>query len=103
MFSKFHTTQYLITRRPLFLPTFMARKKAESTEKKKKTTKSKTKAKTKKTKGKTKSSKKAKKSTQALDDAAIVIVDDNLEIDKEKEIEERRAYLEEARSQEAFD
>ena len=81
----------------------MARKKADSTEKKKKASKAKTKAKTKKTKGKTKSAKKTKKSTQQMDDAAIVIVDDDLEIDKEKEIEERRAYLEEARSQEAFD
>ncbi|HET6516730.1 MAG TPA: hypothetical protein VFG25_00680 [Nitrosopumilaceae archaeon] len=78
----------------------MARKK--ETEKKKKPSKSKTKAKTKKAKTKTKS-KKTKKSAQALDDAAIVIVDDDLEIDKEKVIEERRAYLEEARSQEAFD
>ena len=78
----------------------MARKKADSTEKKTKSSKSQTKAKTKKTKAKTKST---KKSTQPLDDAAIVIVDDNLEIDKEKEIEERRAYLEEARSQEASD
>ena len=78
----------------------MARKKADSTEKKIKSSKSQTKAKTKKTKAKTKST---KKSTQPLDDAAIVIVDDDLEIDKEKEIEERRAYLEEARSQEASD
>jgi hypothetical protein len=78
----------------------MVRKKADSTEKKTKSSKSQTKAKTKKTKAKTKST---KKSTQPLDDAAIVIVDDNLEIDKEKEIEERRAYLEEARSQEASD
>ena len=29
------------------------------------------------------------------------IVDDDLSIDKESELEERRAYLEEARSQEA--
>ncbi len=78
----------------------MVRKKSDSTEKKTKSSKSQTKAKTKKTKAKTKST---KKSTQPLDDAAIVIVDDNLEIDKEKEIEERRAYLEEARSQEASD
>ncbi len=77
----------------------MARKKADSTEKKAKSLKSQTKAKTKKTKAKIKS----KKPTQPLDDAAIVIVDDNFEIDKEKEIEERRAYLEEARSQEASD
>jgi len=77
----------------------MATKNAKST-KKKKASKSPTKVKTKKSK--TKSSKKAK-STQSLGDTAIVIVDDDLEIDKEKEIEERRAYLEEARSQEAFD
>jgi len=78
----------------------MARKKADLTKKKKKSSKLQTKAKTKKTKAKTKST---KKSTQPLDDAAIVIVDDDLQIDKEKEIEERRAYLEEARSQEASD
>ena len=34
-------------------------------------------------------------------DSGIVIVDDDLSIDKESELEERRAYLEEARSQEA--
>ncbi len=78
----------------------MARKKADSTEKKVKSLKSQTKAKTKKTKAKIKSN---KKPTQPLDDAAIVIVDDDFKIDKEKEIEERRAYLEEARSQEASD
>jgi len=33
----------------------------------------------------------------------IVIVDDDIEIDQEKVNEERRAYLEEARSQEAVD
>ncbi|HEY5734935.1 MAG TPA: hypothetical protein VIS47_00075 [Nitrosopumilus sp.] len=37
------------------------------------------------------------------DDLGIVIVDDDIEIDQEKVNEERRAYLEEARSQEAFD
>ncbi len=78
----------------------MARKKVVSTKKNKKSSKSQTKAKTKKTKAKTKST---KKSIQPLDDAAIIIVDDGLEIDKEKEIEERRAYLEEARSQDASD
>ncbi len=78
----------------------MVRKKADSTEKNKKSSKSQTKAKTKKTNAKTKST---KKSIHPLDDAAIIIVDDDLEIDKEKEIEERRAYLEEARSQEASD
>jgi len=85
----------------------MVRKKVVSTEKKIKSSKSQTKAKTKKTKAKTKKTKaktkKTKKSIESLDDAAIIIVDDDLEIDKEKEIEERRAYLEEARSQEASD
>jgi len=81
----------------------MARKKADSIEKNKKASKSETTAKTKKNKAKTKSTKKAKKSTHPLDDASIVIVDDDLEIDKEKELEERRAYLEEARSQETSD
>ncbi|AFS82747.1 hypothetical protein [Candidatus Nitrosopumilus sediminis] len=37
------------------------------------------------------------------EDLGIVIVDDDIEIDQEKVNEERRAYLEEARSQEAFD
>ncbi len=45
--------------------------------------------------------KKAKE--EPFDDAGLVIVDDDIEIDKEKVNEERRAYLEEARSQEASD
>ena len=55
---------------------------------------------------KTKSSKTTKsKKPRALpsDDMGIVIVDDDITIDQEKVNEERRAYLEEARSQEAFD
>ena len=81
----------------------MAKDKVRSKEKKEKTTKKSTKSKTKESKTKSKPSKKIKKSKDIpLDDAAIVIVDDELEIDKEKEFEERRAYLEEARSQEAF-
>ncbi|MBC8251494.1 MAG: hypothetical protein H8E89_07905 [Candidatus Nitrosopelagicus sp.] len=35
------------------------------------------------------------------DDSGIIIVDDDLSVDRETELEERRAYLEEARSQEA--
>ncbi len=61
----------------------------------------KTKITKKKAKTKSKSAKKSK--STPLDDGAIVIVDDDLTIDKEKEMEERRAYLEEARSQEASD
>ena len=38
-----------------------------------------------------------------MSDSGIVIVDDDIVIDQEKVNEERRAYLEEARSQEATD
>lgn len=75
-----------------FHPTFMVKKI--------KTTKKKAKTKS-KTSSKSKSAKNSK--SELLNDGAIVIVDDDLEIDKEKEMEERRAYLEEARSQEASD
>ena len=55
-------------------------------------------------KDKKKSGKKSKKKTLDLnDDPAIVVIDDSLKVDTEKELEERRAYLEEARSQEAGD
>ena len=47
--------------------------------------------------------KKPKNHDESLGDMGIVIVDDDLEIDQEKINEERRAYLEEARSQEAVD
>ena len=62
-----------------------------------KTTKSKT-TKAKGAKGKAKKSKE-----EPMGDGGIVIVDDDIEIDQEKINEERRAYLEEARSQEASD
>ena len=52
------------------------------------------------TKKTTKKSTKNKANSEALD-SGIVIVDDDLSVDKESELEERRAYLEEARSQEA--
>ena len=55
-------------------------------------------------KDKKKSSKKTiKKSVDSIDDPAIIVIDDNLEVDTEKELEERRAYLEEARSQDSGD
>ena len=50
----------------------------------------------------TKSKKKSRKGSVSSieeEDTGIVLIDDNLTIDKEKELEERRAYLEEARSQ----
>ena len=61
-----------------------------------------TKTKSKKT-GKKSTKKKVKKSLSSADDSGIVIIDDDLEIDAEKELEERKAYLEEARSQDASD
>ncbi len=65
---------------------------------KKKTTKKTPKAKTTKSKSKTKS----KKEPEDYGDG-IAIIEDDLSIDQEKINEERRAYLEEARSQEASD
>jgi len=69
----------------------MAEKKVtkKTTTKAKKTTKSKAKSK--------------KIKDEPSPDSGIVIVDDDLVIDQEKINEERRAYLEEARSQEATD
>ena len=56
---------------------------------------------TKSKKGKTAKSKKKSKKDDGNTDFGIVIVDDDLTIDKEAVLEERRAFLEEARSQEA--
>jgi hypothetical protein len=58
--------------------------------------------KTKTTKSK-KTTKKSKKSLDPVDDSGIVLIDDDLEVDSEKELEERKAYLEEARSQDSGD
>ena len=64
---------------------------------KKKTIKKTTKKTTKKAPKKT-----AKNKTNSEpEDSGIVIVDDELSVNRESELEERRAYLEEARSQEA--
>ena len=54
-----------------------------------------------KTGKKTAKSKKKSKKDDTNTDFGIVIVDDDLTVDKEAELEERRAFLEEARSQEA--
>jgi len=62
------------------------------------------KAKTKSKKTRKKSAKKeAKKSADSADDSGIVLIDDDLEIDTAKELEERKAFLEEARSQDTAD
>jgi len=58
------------------------------------------KTKSKKT-GKKSDKKRTKKSSSSTDDSGIVIIDDELKIDVEKELEERKAYLEEARSQDS--
>ena len=69
--------------------------------KKKATTKKSTKSsKTTKT---TKKRKSTKKTDSAELDSGIVIVDDDFDVDKNVVNEERRAYLEEARSQDAAD
>jgi len=70
--------------------------KTKKSEAKKPSTKS-TKAKTKrasKTKGKSKKS-------ESFEDIGVIVVDDDLTVDKEKEQEERRVFLEEARSQDS--
>jgi hypothetical protein len=46
---------------------------------------------------------KPKKSKEQNEDIGIVVVDDDITIDQEKVNEERRAYLEESRSQDAYD
>jgi hypothetical protein len=58
---------------------------------------------TKSTKAKTKRVSKSKKSkkSESLEDIGVIVVDDDLTVDKEKELEERRAFLEEARSQDS--
>ena len=72
--------------------------------KKKATTKKSTKStKSSKTSKSTKKRKSTKKTDSAELDSGIVIVDDDFDVDKDVVNEERRAYLEEARSQEASD
>ncbi|MFQ6025471.1 MAG: hypothetical protein ACE5JT_03040 [Nitrosopumilaceae archaeon] len=63
-----------------------------------------------KKKGKPKKESKPKKEKLRLDKpvvendhSGIVVIEDDVEADKKSELEERRAYLEEARSQEASD
>ena len=60
---------------------------------------------TKSTKAKTNRASKSKKSkkSESFEDIGVIVVDDDLTVDKEKELEERRAFLEEARSQDSSD
>jgi len=69
----------------------------------KKSTKKISKAKTTKSKANSKVKTKSKKEQQEDYADGIAIIDDDISIDQEKINEERRAYLEEARSQEASD
>lgn len=46
---------------------------------------------------------KSKKSSESFADDGIVIIDEQIQEDKEAELEARKAYLEEARSQEVED
>ncbi|MGI0010073.1 MAG: hypothetical protein ACREAE_01585 [Nitrosopumilaceae archaeon] len=50
-----------------------------------------------------KSKSKLKQDLVVSDDAGIIVVEDDQNLDKDAELEARRAYLEEARSQEAED
>ena len=51
---------------------------------------------------KTKKKSKAKSmNLDTYDDTGIIMIDDDLEVDAEKVLEERKAYLEESRSQDA--
>ena len=85
---------------PLCLPVIMAAKKTKSITKSKKTTSKKSKNKSSKSKTK---GKKSNKSNLSGDDMGIVVIDEDIQVDKDAELEARRAYLEEARSQEATD
>ena len=60
-------------------------------------------AKTKSKKTGKKLAKKRPKKASNSDIGGIVVIEDDLEVDAEKVLEERRAYLEEARSQDAND
>ena len=68
----------------------------KTAKKAKKTTTKSTAKKTAKTKGK-----KSKASDFDSADAGIIVIEEDIQVDKKAELEARKAYLEEARSQEA--
>jgi uncharacterized protein YdaU (DUF1376 family) len=72
--------------------------KKEIKSKKPKKTNSKVKGTKKQTTDKT-----SKKASEEGDTSGIIVIDDELQVDKDAEHEERKAYLEEARSQESSD
>ena len=78
----------------------LERKKPAAKKTKKKVSKKPTDTKTKKPR---KSDKKKGMNYDDDDDTGVVLIDDDLEKDEQTELEERKAYLEEARSQESSD
>ncbi len=76
----------------------MPRKKTKKEDKVKKLKKV---VKTKKTQSKPK--KISKEKEVPSDEMGLIVIDDDVSDDKDHELEERRAYLEESKSQEAFD
>lgn len=78
----------------------MVKDKSKDKKKTKKKSEEKT---TKKIAAKAKPKSKLKQDLVASDDAGIIVVEDDPNMDKDAELEARRAYLEEARSQEAED
>jgi hypothetical protein len=78
----------------------LAAKKSKSINTTKKPKKSISKSTKKNSKTKTKG-KKSKDGEMGGDDVGIIVIDEDIQIDKDAELEARRAYLEEARSQEA--
>ncbi len=84
----------------LSFPVFMATKKNKINVKSKKTTSKKSTKKSSKSKA---TGKKSKNSESSADDVGIVVIDEDVTVDRSAELEARRLYLEEARSQEASD
>ena len=78
----------------------LERKKPAAKKTKKKVSKKPTDTKTKKPR---KSDKKKGMNYDDDDDTGVVLIDDDLELDEQTELEERKAYLEEARSQDSSD
>ncbi len=78
----------------------MIKKKVKKQPKLKKEKKISEKTKTKKSKTK---QKKNKENDISNDEIGLVVIDEELQVDKNTELEERKAYLEEAKSQEASD
>lgn len=74
----------------------MSEKKSKTSKKNKKTS-----SKSKSKKNSNAKSKKSKNDNIDVSDVGIVVIDEDIKIDKNAELEARRAYLEEARSQEA--